>query len=251
MNNLKTIGIRLVIVLALYSGAILNVSAQSISGKFFGARENGSSQAACYFLAKDDTNSSQNRKFFLSRPEGQVLSFTVISGLAVSAATIDATLEAASAALQQDNSVADVGCCVEIRRQGGVGTFTQPSGMVGGVIQDSSDLSAVNSISGNVKIVAAINFCGQNGTYAGCRVGNSLVVTSGFAAATIAHEFGHMQGLCHVGTNCNPTCGQAGNCVGCGDPSASSIMYFSICAAATQNVITNAQCTSFRSGATP
>lgn len=236
--------------LALCISISVNVEAQSVTEKIFAVRETGDSVASCNFLARDNLNSQQVRKFFLARPGGQTLSFSVMNALTVTAATIDATMDTASTALQQDNGGTDVGCCMELRRQGAVANFAQPASMTGGVIQTAADLSAVNGINADVKIVSAINWCGQAGTYAGCRNGNSLIVTVGFAAATIAHEFGHMQGLCHLGTSCTPTCGQAGTCTGCVDASSNNIMYFSVCAVA-QNVISSSECTSYRSGATP
>lgn len=224
------------------------IQADSEFEKTFGVRAEGSSKAACLFLARTDENGSQHRTHYLARPMGQTLSFAVINGLTDNAASIDATLTTASQALQQDNTDADEGCCVEIRRTGAVNNFAQPAGMVGGVIQDEDDLDAVEDIAGDVKIVAAINFCGQNGSYAGCQTGNSLILTTGFGASTIAHELGHMQGLCHVGTNCTPTCGQAGNCSGCSDPSSNNVMYFSVCAG-NQDVISASECSTFRKGA--
>ena len=224
--------------------------AQSIDRGFFTARSAGGNEIDCFFRARDNLNSQLTGRNFLSRPQRQTLSFSVMNGLTVTAQTIDNQLETASQLLQQDNGGSDVNCCVETTRAGAVDNFAQPAGMTGGVIANAVDLARVNAVGADVKIVSAINFCGQTGSYVGCRSGNSLVVTVGFAAATIAHEFGHMQGLCHVGTNCAPTCGQAGGCAGCGDPSASNIMWFSLCTIA-QDRITGGQCSSYRQGAIP
>lgn len=232
--------------------AVIPVVGQTINRGLFTARSTGGNQIECFFQARDNLTSQLTRRNFLSRPPGQGLTVAVMTGLVMTAQAIDNQMETASQFLQQDNGGTDVNCCVEIRRTGAVGNFAQPTGMIGGVVANATDLANVNAVGANVKIVSAINWCGQAGTYAGCRSGNSLVVTTGFAAATIAHEFGHMQGLCHVqGANgCVPTCGQAGACAGCTDASASNIMWFSLCAIA-QDRITSGQCTSYRQGATP
>jgi hypothetical protein len=123
--------------------------------------------------------------------------------------------------------------------------------MVGGVVSTQAEQNFVLNINADLKYVSAIAFCGlPNGPYAGCAGNGTLMVVSGTGAATYAHEIGHREGLCHVGTNCAPTCGQAGNCAGCGDPSANDIMYFRLCGG-NQNILRSGECTTMRQAATP
>lgn len=222
------------------------LAAQSIGRRSFTVGDFNGVTARCA-LTVFDRSGNRNENWIVARPMSHELSVTVLNGLADTAASVDATFNAASTLMQQDSGASDSNCCVEIRRDGGVTFVATP--VTGGVINNNSDLQAVRGLAGDLKVVAAINFCGQGGTFAGCRSGNDLVVTTGFGAATIAHELGHREGLCHVATSCNPTCGQAGTCSGCGDASSNNIMYFRVCNASPQDRFTSSQCSSFQGGA--
>lgn len=101
--------------------------------------------------------------------------------------------------LRTDSGADDISCDVVIRRRGNVGSFSATDG----VIDNSSEFVQVEQLSGDVKVVRAINWCGSVGAgIIGCaRVpGSSLTMvrfTRSLEGILLAHEFGHNQGLSH------------------------------------------------------
>lgn len=93
----------------------------------------------------------------------------------------------------------DVSCEIEFERNGSVMTFSTGDGS----IDSSAEFSAVNGLSGNVKVVNEINWCGSLAPgIIGCAPvpGNSLVVvrfTNSMEGVLWIHEFGHNKGLPH------------------------------------------------------
>lgn len=93
----------------------------------------------------------------------------------------------------------DVACLIEFERDGSVTTFSTGDGS----IDSSAEFSAVNGLSGNVKVVNEINWCGSLVPgIIGCAPvpGNSLVVvrfTNSMEGVLWLHEFGHNKGLLH------------------------------------------------------
>lgn len=223
------------------------VPAQVTDNEDMRVEDRTGSRADCGFTVSSAFFPSVRRERTLTvRPRRHFRTITAITGLGVTTAQVDATFNAASDLLQQDSGAGDANCCTAILRSGAINFVNAPASTPGGVISSSGDLDDIFDLPNDIKIVASIGFCGQSGTYAGCARGNELVLTANFAASTLAHEIGHNTGLCHVGTSCAPTCGQAGNCSGCGDGSANNIMYFRVCNTPVQDRFTANQCTTFQ-----
>jgi hypothetical protein len=93
----------------------------------------------------------------------------------------------------------DVVCLVKFERDGPVTTFSTGTGS----INSSADFTAVNGLTGNVKVVQAINWCGGLApNIIGCAPvpGSSFVVVryaANMESILWLHEFGHNQGLYH------------------------------------------------------
>jgi len=224
-----------------------STSAQNTNNEDIRVEDRNGSRADCGFTVSDVFLPSVRRERSITvRPRRHFRTITAINGLGVTTAQVDATFNAASDLVQQDSGSGDANCCTSILRSGAINFVNAPSSTPGGVIASSGDLDDIFDLPNDIKIVASIGFCGQSGTYAGCARGNELILTANFAATTLAHEIGHNTGLCHVGSSCNPTCGQAGNCSGCGDGSASNIMYYRICTTPVQDRFTSNQCTTFQ-----
>ncbi len=203
-------------------------------------------RADCNFTVDNALiGSTRREQSLIVRPRRHFRSITAINGLGVTTAQVDATFNAASDLLQQDSGAGDSNCCTAILRSGPINFVNAPTSVPGGVINNASDLDDIFDLPNDVKIVASIGFCGQSGSYVGCARGNELILTANFAASTLAHEIGHNAGLCHVGSTCSPTCGQAGDCSGCGDASANNIMYYRICNSPVQDRFTGGQCSTF------
>lgn len=218
--------------------------AQAFGRGQFRARPAEGGEVGCIFASRAELGSVMDRSTFVV-PQCYGFTFTVIAGESMSAAAIDSRVEDAAEILRVDDQPGDSACLVGMWRVGPVGSFAEPPSMSGGVIETETDMDAVVAIEADVKIVASIQWCGQAGSYSGCRWNGSIILTPGFRAKTLAHERGHASGLCHVGTDCVPDCGQAGACSGCGDPSSTNVMWYRTCSDLDQNVLTAAQCTNF------
>lgn len=227
------------------------VLAQTTAETSFRVRDDQSdSLIDCAFVVRDGLSSDESSMQLLARPPRRPMTVSRLSTITYTNAQADGIFNAASSLIEASQSNADASCCYELRRSGAVGTFTAPSGMVGGVITNSSESSAVFAVNAAVKIVSGISFCGQSGSYVGCADGSTLIFTASTGGATLAHEVGHLQGLCHTSTSCNPTCGQCGTCT-CSDASAFDVMFCAICNGASQGIISSSECSSYRDGATP
>lgn len=236
-------------ILAATSVLLWNASAgaQVTNNEEMRVEDRSGSRADCGFTVSDAFFPSVRRERTLTvRPRRHFRTITAINGLGVTTAQVDTTFDAASTLLQQDSGSGDSNCCTAILRSGAINFVNAPASTPGGVIASSGDLDDIFDLPNDIKIVASIGFCGQSGSYVGCARGNELILTANFAATTLAHEVGHNTGLCHVGTSCNPTCGQAGDCSGCGDGSANNIMYYRICTSPVQDRFTSNQCTTFQ-----
>jgi hypothetical protein len=114
-------------------------------------------------------------------------------------ARADLILRDASAVLQVRDSPEDVVCPVELRRAGGVTTFTVSNGSV----NSEADYRAILALPGQVKVVNQINWCGGfKANIIGCAPtpGNSLIVVRHALSEEgilWGHEFGHNRGLIH------------------------------------------------------
>lgn len=222
--------------------------AQSTTDESMSVRSGSGLHADCNLLVGDYSGSRQLRDL-VARPRRHFLEVTVLTGLPDTAASVDATFDAASTLVQQDTGANDATCCATILRDGAVNVVAPPAGMADGVIDTATDRNNVRALPGDVKVVAAINFCSMSGSFAGCQTGGSLILTTGFAASTLAHEIGHREGLGHVGSNCTPSFGGQGNCpTGCpaSDASVNNIMWWQACGGPD---FTSGQCSGFQGGA--
>ena len=111
----------------------------------------------------------------------------------------DSIFSDASSVLKTDDGAGDAGCRITLSRLGSVTVFSTGDGS----IDSQAEFNNVNGLSGAVKVVNDINFCGSANPIAiGCapRPGNSLVVmrfTANQEGILWAHEFGHNKGLPH------------------------------------------------------
>ena len=249
------------------------LQAQSSSRKSFRAQSDETgSLADCSLRVADDLISVAERKSFRVRPRSQDMSVFQLTGVGLTAAQADTTLDGVSSLLQIDNTdavVNDVGCCVELRRSGAVTTIGAAgvNGIVvicggstvtipGGVITTGAQLNTVECASGDQAgdaiVVNGLSFCGGvTGNFGGCAASNqAMVMVIGGANSNWAHEFGHVQGLDHVppcgGGNCNSTA--ACRCATAG-ASARNIMFCVRCGG--KDTIIAAECSAYRSGASP
>lgn len=223
--------------------------AQTTTNRSMIVEDRNGFRADCGFAVAGNFSGTRRERQLILRPRRHFRTVTAINGLGVTTAQVDTTFNAASDLLQQDSGANDSSCCTAILRSGAINFVNAPASVPGGVIASSGDTDDVFDLPGDIKIVASIGFCGQSGTYAGCARGNELILTANFLASTLAHEIGHNTGLCHVATSCTPTCGQAGNCSGCGDASANNIMYYRVCSSPVQDRFTANQCTTFQGDA--
>jgi hypothetical protein len=124
----------------------------------------------------------------------------------------DAILADATTVLQTNDGSGDVACATVWVRDGNVTTFTTGDGS----IDSSTEFNAVIGLTGQIKVVNAINWCGGLiPNVIGCAPvpGNSLAVvrfTSSQEGILWAHEYGHNKGLSHrndVNAVMNPTIG--------------------------------------------
>ncbi len=248
-----------VLALAAVAGlAAAQAEAQSTSRRTFtSSASSNSTSANCSLRVRSNTDSTLSRRSFVARPRNHALSVSAVNGVnpALNNANVDTTFAAASTLLQAaQNPPADVSCCVSITRTGNLGNFAQPAGMVGGVISNQAELNGVNAVGANLMIVNGITFCGQVGTYVGCRPGggNLIVIRAQMNAAnsaTVAHELGHREGLCHTGS-C--PCGQCGSSTACtcagGGGNSRDVMFCRTCP--NQDTISAAECSSYQANAT-
>ena len=149
------------------------LEAQSSSRKSFHAQSDETGTLPdCSLRVTDNLTSVAHRKSFRVRPRSQDINVFQLAGVGLTAAQADTALDAASTLLQIDNTDAvanDVGCCVELRRSGGVTTIgnNTPTGVVvacgeasdlvpplvvipGGVITTFAQLMAVACASGKL-----------------------------------------------------------------------------------------------------
>jgi hypothetical protein len=234
--------------------------AQTVDERFFSVLSTEASvEQSCGFRVRSSEAGTMSRRGFVLALPDWTLSVSQLTGLPVTNAGADTTLDQAADLLKVDQGTGDVNCCVDLQRAGGVGNFAPPATMVNGIITSQAESNTVFAVAADIKIVSGIQFCGQAGTYAGCADGNSIITVNTFNPpatnvftdpATVAHEVGHWSGLGHVAQTCVPTSGQCGTCTGCTDGWSNRVMFFAICAGApTQGIITSAQCTSYQSSA--
>ena len=131
-----------------------------------------------------------------------VINLTVVRHVDVpfTNADADALFADSNIRLRKRDRLDDVRSAVELRRNGNVSTFGttgSPPGTPPSIIVTQADQNAVFAVSGNIKVVAAINFCGSALAANGCTLTGTRneIVRSGVGGSTWAHEFGHAQGL--------------------------------------------------------
>ncbi len=227
---------------------------------FLGLSNQPNVETSCGFRVRSNENATLQRRGYILRLPDWTLTVSQLTGLGVTNAAVDLTLDQAADLLKVDQGGTDVNCCVDMRRQGTIGNFAAPAGMVNGVITTQAESNAVFAINADIKIVTNIQFCGVAGQFAGCADGSSIIVVNGFNPpatntftdpVTVAHEAGHWAGLGHVAQTCQPTSGQCGTgpnaCSDCTDGFSNRVMYCRICAGApNQGVITANQCNSWQ-----
>jgi len=112
----------------------------------------------------------------------------------------DAIFAESTDILQTDDGVSDVACSVILQRSGSVTSFTTGDGS----LDNQTEFDAVDNLSGNVKVVNAINWCGVIGfNFVGCAYSPATsqavmrMSTTHLEGILWAHEYGHTQGLPH------------------------------------------------------
>ncbi len=99
-----------------------------------------------------------------------------------------------------DYVCSDIPCAIEFKRSGQVEPFGSSSDGLA-IITDQSDLDDVFDVSGDVKVVIAINWCNgapTSGSILGCgRTNDSMIVIENANRAVYVHEYGHVVGRDH------------------------------------------------------
>lgn len=243
-----------VFILLLVFTMLSTANAQSTNDRRFRADSDASDSVSdCAFRVRSNESATMERSAFRVRPRNHNLTVSAINSVTLTNADVDTAFEAASTLLQAaQNPPDDQNCCVSITRDGNVGNFAQQAGMVGGVITNNTELQAVGAIGDDVMVVNDINFCGGTGNFNGCEISGSIIFDNGvFTAgreATIAHELGHREGLCHTG-GC--PCGRCGTCTCAGSSAADTrtIMFCSSCTGVARDTISAAECSTYQSNA--
>ena len=118
-----------------------------------------------------------------------------------------------SRVLQTNDGSGDVSCNLTLRRSGNVRSFNTGDGS----IDSRSEFNAVLRVSGFVKVVNRINWCGGfSPNIIGCAPvpGSDMVVVrfnSGLEGILWAHEYGHTRGLRHRNSSTAVMNGTIGN----------------------------------------
>lgn len=137
--------------------------------------------------------------FAVAQTRNHDLVFMHHTGTSLTNAEADRIAADATAVLKTDSGNNDIACDVNVGRRGNVGSFS----VTDGIIDNATEFVQVEQVSGDVKIVRAINWCGSIGAgIIGCaRVpGSSLAMVRfnrSLEGILLAHEFGHNQGLSH------------------------------------------------------
>jgi hypothetical protein len=138
-------------------------------------------------------------------PHAHQLSVRRHSTTQITNANADSILAAATNILRTDSGANDVACSVNLRRVNDVAVFTQGDGS----IDSQAEFNAMIALRGRVKVVNAINWCGDTiPGIIGCAPapGNSQLVVrtdQDLEGEVWAHEFGHTRGLPHRPTTPN------------------------------------------------
>ena len=249
--------LHLVFILLVVLSTPPSVDAQSTSDRNFRARSNASgSLNDCALRARSNEVTTTDRTTFRARPRNHDLVVSAVNGVspALTNADVDTTFAAASTLLQAaQNPPADVACCVSITRNGNLGSFAQPAGMMGGVITNSAELTAVANIAADMMVVNGISFCSSTGTFTGCQTGGNIILTrariTAANAATTAHELGHREGLDHTPPCPSGSCGTATACTCAGGSAANTrtVMFCSACAG--RDTISATECDAYQADA--
>ncbi|EPX80116.1 hypothetical protein [Litoreibacter arenae] len=219
-------------------------------------------EQSCGFQVRSSLAGTMTRLGYQLRLPNWSLGVAQITGMGITNAGVDTTLDLAADLLKSDLGANDVNCCVDLNRNGNIINFAPPASMVGGIITTQAESNAVFAVNADIKVVNGIQFCGVSAvppsTFVGCADGNSIITINTFNPpavnvftdpATVAHEVGHWAGLDHVGQTCSPTPGQCGDC-DCTDGFIDRVMFCSICnGAPAQGLITAQQCTSYQDAA--
>jgi hypothetical protein len=118
---------------------------------------------------------------------------------------VDEILHEASVVAGRDDYDLDIACCITVSRSGNPGTFGQTGDGLTVIDNQDEMFSVLNDPAGRVKIVTAINWCGDPGlNIIGCSwtPGNGMVVVRllsvSFEAILWIHEYGHNLELGHT-----------------------------------------------------
>ena len=128
------------------------------------------------------------------------------TSVSLSESTVDtAILPDATELLQTNDGLGDVACPISFRRNGSISEFSVGDGR----INNSAETSEVHAVSGRVKVVEEINWCGSRAaptTTLGCSGPRGIIVerASNREGMLWAHEYGHNQGLWTSGHSPNP-----------------------------------------------
>ena len=125
----------------------------------------------------------------------------------IGAARVDAILLEASTVAGRDDTAPDIACCITLSRSGEPAQFGQINDGLDVINNQSQMTQVLNNTVSRVKIVNAINWCGEPGVnIIGCSylVGNGMaqVRLPGLRAEAVLwiHEYGHNAGLPHTST---------------------------------------------------